>query len=98
MDLFLSKSKGSIDFTLKFEKDSASMADANESPLPVKIVFFCLLEESGFCFLNFFKNFDCDLTSFSKASIVFTFFARCLPYIRKTVNPRGKETIKFPIN
>jgi len=53
MDLFLSRSKGSIDFTLKFEKDSASIADANESPLPVKIVFFLLIQREGLLFFEF---------------------------------------------
>ena len=39
--LFLYRSSGSMYFTMPSENDSASIAEARESPLPEKITFFC---------------------------------------------------------
>jgi len=83
--LFFNKSSGSRDLTLKFEKDSASIEDANESPLPVKITFLCCFSDNVFGFLNFFKKSGCKRISFSYASNVLINNQDIPSYIRKSI-------------
>src|SRR5574341_705729 len=47
--LFFNKSRGSKALALKSENTSASCADTKESPVPQKIVCFCVGIESCFC-------------------------------------------------